>query len=66
MSYQSLVKYIFGFEGRWDSLHTAKKSGGSRTVPGQCGAMASELLPSKWHRTHSQPEKTNGLTSYCS
>ena len=43
MSYQSLVQYMFGFEGHWDALHTAKKSGGSRTVPGQCGAMASEL-----------------------
>ena len=43
MSYQSLRAYLAGFDGRWDTLYKAAKSGGSRTLPGQCGARAASL-----------------------
>jgi hypothetical protein len=42
MSYASLGKYLSGFEGKWDMLNKARV-GGSRTLPGQCGALAASL-----------------------
>jgi cytochrome c553 len=44
MSYASLGAYLSGFEGKWGTLHGAKRFGGSRTLAGQCGARASELF----------------------
>lgn len=43
MSYKSLGKYMAGYDGRLGSLFGSKRSGGSRSVPGQCGAHAAEL-----------------------
>lgn len=43
MSYGSLRGYLFGFDGKWGRLHTASRSGGSRTLPGRFGARASRL-----------------------
>ena len=43
MSYASLREYMSGFDGQWGTLYQAARCGGSRTVPGQCGARAAEL-----------------------
>jgi len=43
MSYQSLREYLSGFEGRLDTLYKAARGGGSRTLPGQCGARVAAL-----------------------
>jgi hypothetical protein len=44
MSYASLGAFLSGFEGKWGTLHGAKRFGGSRTVAGQCGARSAELF----------------------
>ena len=44
MTYNSLTKYLAGFEGHWGTLYKAANSGGSRSVPGRCGARAAGLF----------------------